>query len=207
MIEKEVGPKPSIKKKPTFTYTDPNNIIIDYIYEKDSPEKAAEPVPSIGRHPTSTDKQLTITGSETPETTAQIPDRPPTMQSTARPGETKEQIPAESGSGDTKADAWEKDEMARIKERYEKLSATLQNWETEKKKAAKRKLESIEIKSDKKREKAMQKYFSDMRRIEEIVRGTTAQSQKNRRNEELKVTEMSSKFRSTGKLPATCPCF
>lgn len=204
ITEKEVGPAPSIKKKPTFAYTDPNNIIIDHTV---SPEKAAEPVPSMGRHPTSVDKQISITGSETPETTARIPDRPPTIQSTGHPVETKKQIPTEPGSGDTKADAWEKAEMARIKERYEKLIATIQNWETKKKKNSKRKLDSVKVELDKKREKAIQKYHTEMRRIEEIAQRETTKAQKNRRNEEFKVKEKASKFRSTGKLPATCMCF
>ncbi|KAL2546698.1 rRNA biogenesis protein rrp36-like [Forsythia ovata] len=207
MTEKEVGPAPSIKKKPTFAYTDPNNIIIDKIPEKASPEKAAEPVTSMGRPPTSADKQLNITGSETPETTARIPDRPPTMQSTNLPVETKKQIPTKPGPGDTKADAWEKAEMARIKERYEKLSTTIQNWETKRKKKSKRRLESIEAELDKKRAISLQKNHREMKRIEEISQGAITQAKKNRRNEELKVTEKASKFRSTGKLPATCLCF
>ncbi|KAL2519304.1 remorin [Abeliophyllum distichum] len=206
MTQKEVGPAPSIKKKPTLNYTDPHNIIIEKKPETASPEKAAEPVPSMGRPPTSADKQLDITGSETPETTERIPDCPPTMQSTNLPVETKMQIPTKPGPGDTKADAWEKAEMARIKERYEKLSTTIQNWETKKKKS-KRRLQSIEAELDKKRAKSMQKYHREIKRIEEFAQGAITQAEKNRRNEELKVKEKASKFRSTGKLPATCLCF
>lgn len=60
---------------------------------------------------------------------------------------------------------------------------------------------------DSKKAKAKQKYPSEIRRIEGIARGATTQAEKNRRNEELKVIEKANKFRSTGKLPATCLCF
>ncbi|CAI9756167.1 unnamed protein product [Fraxinus pennsylvanica] len=207
MTEKEVGHAPSIKKKPTFSYADPNNIIINSIPEIASPEKAAEPVPSMGRHPTSEDKQINIRGGQTLESIMRIPDRPPTIQTTTHPVETKQQTPTKPGPGDAEADAWEKSEMARVKERYEKQITTIQNWETKKKKKAKRKLESKEAEMDQKKAKAIQKCHSEMRRIERIAQGATTQAEKNQRNEELKVTEKASKFRSTGKLPATCLCF
>ncbi|CAA2987940.1 rRNA biogenesis protein rrp36-like isoform X2 [Olea europaea var. sylvestris] len=207
MTEKEVGTAPSIEKKPTFAYTDPNDIIIDNIPEIASPEKAAEPVTSMGRHPTSAEKQINITGDETFEAIQRIPDHPPTIQTTTHPVENKQQIPTKPGPGNAEADAWEKSEMARIKERYEKLITRIQNWETKRKKKAKRKLQSIEVEVDSKKAKAKQKYPSEIRRIEGIARGATTQAEKNRRNEELKVIEKANKFRSTGKLPATCLCF
>lgn len=61
--------------------------------------------------------------------------------------------------------------------------------------------------SDKKRRKAIERYQSDIARIQEIAAGAREQAKDNRRNEEFKVKAKANKIRATGKLPPTCLCF
>ncbi|XP_021718427.1 uncharacterized protein LOC110686148 [Chenopodium quinoa] len=115
---------------------------------------------------------------------------------------------ARCGNFDTDADAWETEEMAKIKERYEKLNATILEWEDKKKKKARRKLESTESNKEKSRAKALQNYQIEMERIREIADGARAQAKEKRRKEELKVKEKANKYRATGEppLPPMCLC-
>ncbi|KAI3467272.1 hypothetical protein Pfo_023935 [Paulownia fortunei] len=201
MPEKE----PSIKKKISFADIDETT---SNKPEKSALEKAPERAPpSMKRPPTFADKQLNMTDSKKPETTVPKPDRPPTGWPTTQPVETRRQSATKPGPGDSTADAWEKEEMASIKERYEKLRATIDNWETKKRKNAKRKIERIEAELDNRRAKSVQSYYSEIARIEGIAGGARAQAEENRRKEEFKVKEKANKIRLTGKFPATCLCF
>ncbi|CAI9775206.1 unnamed protein product [Fraxinus pennsylvanica] len=201
MPEKEIVPAPSMKKTPTF---------VDPLPEKSVPRKAAEPSPSMERTRTRSKKPervvTTQTSSENPESVVPKPDWPTPGQSTPQPVETKNQYSPRPG--DTMADAWEKAEMVRIEERYEMLRTRIQNWETKKKEKAMRRLEKTENElSDKKRKKAIERYRSDIERIQEIAAGAREQAKDNRRNEEFKVKAKANKIRATGKLPSTCLCF
>ncbi|KAK3042338.1 hypothetical protein RJ639_002384 [Escallonia herrerae] len=138
--------------------------------------------------------------STQPKSTVPKPDLP----STFPPSITK------PGIGDSKADVWEKAQMAKIKERifrYEKLSTTILDWEKKKKTKARRRLDVIERELEERRAKAVKNYRSKMESIDQIAGGAKAQAEANRRNEETKVKEKANKIRSTGKLPATCLCF
>ncbi|XP_074274651.1 uncharacterized protein LOC141598780 isoform X2 [Silene latifolia] len=106
------------------------------------------------------------------------------------------------------ADAWEREEMDKIKQRYEKLNATILEWEDKKKKKARRKLEMTERDPDKKRVKAMHNYQLEMERIKQIADGARAQAKGKQRNEEMKVREKASRYRATGEppLPPMCLC-
>ncbi|KAK6133885.1 hypothetical protein DH2020_032375 [Rehmannia glutinosa] len=182
--------QPSFKKRISFAD-------IDEISSNKPEKPALEKAPSMKRPPAFADKQLNKTESKKPETTLPKP----------VPVETRKQSATKPGPGDSKADAWEKEEMASIKERYEKLKTTIDIWETKKKKKAKRKIERIEAELDKRRAKAMQNHRNEITRIEGIAGGAKAQAEKNRKNEEFKVKEKANKIRLTGKLPATCLCF
>ncbi|KAL7132741.1 hypothetical protein ABFS83_12G094200 [Erythranthe nasuta] len=174
--------QPSVKKKISFADMD------EIAGASNKPEKSAvEKAPSVKRPPAFADKQLKITEIKKPDITLQKPDRA---------------IPR-----DPRADAWEKEEMASIKERYEKMRATVDNWETKKKKKAKRKIEKIEAELDKRRAKAVQSYKVKIARIEGIAGGARVQAEKNRKNEESKAKDKANKIRLTGMLPATCLCF
>ncbi|KAL0420942.1 UNVERIFIED_CONTAM: hypothetical protein Slati_3117100 [Sesamum latifolium] len=194
---------PSIKKRISFADTDET---ISNKPEKPALEKAPERAPSM-KKTTTFAEQLNITEGKRTDTTVPKPDRPAPGLSTTQPVETRRQSATKPGPGDFKADDWEKEELESIRDRYEKLRATIENWETKKKKKAKRKLERIEAELDKRRAKVVQSYHSDIKRIEGIAGGARAQAEKNRKNEELKVKEKANKIRLTGKFPATCLCF
>ncbi|KAK6133927.1 hypothetical protein DH2020_032319 [Rehmannia glutinosa] len=182
--------QPSFKKRISFAD-------IDEISSNKPEKPALEKAPSMKRPPAFADKQLNKTDIKKPETTLPKP----------VPVETRKQSATKPGPGDSQADAWEKEEMASIKQRYEKLKTTIDIWETKKKKKAKRKIERIEAELDKRRAKAMQNHRNEITRIEGIAGGAKAQAEKNRKNEEFKVKEKANKIRLTGKLPATCLCF
>ncbi|XP_055800405.1 uncharacterized protein LOC129869832 [Solanum dulcamara] len=109
--------------------------------------------------------------------------------------------------GNSKADIWEKEEMKKIKERYEKLNNVTLDWETKKKKKVKRHLEQIEAQIDKRRAKTRQSFYSDIERIENIAGGAKAKAEQNQEKEEHKVKDKANKIRSTGKMPTRCLCF
>ncbi|CAA3027880.1 Hypothetical predicted protein [Olea europaea subsp. europaea] len=201
MPGKEVVSAPSFEKKPTF---------VDSLPEKSVPRKAVEP--SQPMEPTRTRSKEpervveTQTSSKKPEIVVPKPELPPPTPSTPHPVETKAQY--SPGPRDTMADAWEKAEMVRIEERYEKMRTRIQTWESKRMEKARRRLEKTENElSDKKRRKANERYRSDIARIQEIAAGAREQAKDNRRNEEFKVKAKANKIRATGKLPPTCLCF
>ncbi|XP_070055842.1 uncharacterized protein LOC107777041 isoform X2 [Nicotiana tabacum] len=160
-----------------------------------------------GRRQKSIDKNIDITTPKTPETMAPKLALPPTRQSTSQLEMAKGPITTKPGTGNSKADIWEKEEMKKIKERYEKLKKVIHDWETKKKKKAKRHLEQTEAQLDRRRAKARDSFYSDIGRIEHIAGGAKSQAEQNQENEELKVKEKANKIRSAGKIPATCPCY
>ncbi|KAL3840532.1 hypothetical protein ACJIZ3_025123 [Penstemon smallii] len=189
-------PSSSTKKKINFDET-----------SSAKPEKLALPERSVDSPSTIADKHLNITDGKEPDQTTVPkpfnPVHPQTKLPMPQPVETR----TKPGPRDSMANAWEKEEMASIKERYDKLKDTIENWETKKKRKAKRKLEKMEGKPDKKRVKAVRSYHDEIARIEVIAGGAKAQAEENRRNEEFKVKQKANKIRSTGKLPPTCLCF
>ncbi|KAL0296862.1 UNVERIFIED_CONTAM: hypothetical protein Sradi_6738300 [Sesamum radiatum] len=113
-------------------------------------------------------------------------DLPPTRWSMTQPVDPRRQTATKPGSADSMADAWEKEKMASIQERYERMRAIIDDWEINKKKKANRKMERIEAKPENKRAEALQSHHEEIKRIEEIAGGARAQAEKNRRKEELK---------------------
>ncbi|KAK4842154.1 hypothetical protein QYF36_016608 [Acer negundo] len=166
---------PSMKKTPTLS---------DELKNSTSGRKPAEVVQK-------TDTQPTKLGSA-----ASKPDVPPL----ARPTETRR---TRTGVNQTPADVWEKTELEKIKERHEKLNATILSWESKKKKKARSKLDKIESESEQKRIKALQKFRSDMETIDQIAGGARAQAEERRKNKELKTKAKANTIRATGKVPRT----
>ncbi|KAK8487248.1 hypothetical protein V6N13_099787 [Hibiscus sabdariffa] len=89
----------------------------------------------------------------------------------------------------TKAEAWLKDEMAKIKERYTKLKNTILAWEEKKKRKAKNKLHRAESGLERKRERALIKFKNEMDHIKQAVDGARAKTDASQRNDELKAKE------------------
>ncbi|KAL3636199.1 hypothetical protein CASFOL_020746 [Castilleja foliolosa] len=189
MPENKVGPSPSLEPKISFFDTNEN------------PEW-------MGRPSALEDKHLKDDDRKSPESPLHKPDSPPIGNQTARPVGTTRQSTNKPGPRDSLADAWEKEEMASIKERlYDRLKDTIDNWETKRKKKADRKLETNEVKPNKSREKAVQSHYHEIKRIKEIADEARAQAESKRIKEEMKVKEKANKIRNTGKLPTTCLCF
>ncbi|XP_076948058.1 uncharacterized protein LOC143620205 [Bidens hawaiensis] len=110
---------------------------------------------------------------------------------------------------DIKAEGWEKMEMERIKERYERLMAKILEWENEKKAKAHKKLSRHkDDESEKKRARALQNYNTDIEMIEQIAEGARSQTEENRRKEVIKAMKKAGTIRLTGEIPKkTCLCF
>ncbi|XP_017234196.1 uncharacterized protein LOC108208204 isoform X2 [Daucus carota subsp. sativus] len=206
-IPKEVtAPVPSFKRIPTSADEQFNSI--DAVeFKTTEPKRTDVSAPRIKKTPTFPEKNLNSTGIGKPESTFPKSDHQNTKPATFPPTDTKGQSSAKPGMENTKADAWEKAEMAKITERYEKLNAKIFEWESKKKTAAKRKMDKIESDLEKKRAKAMQKYRSKMAMINQIAGGARAKADENRRHEEVQVKEKANKIRTTGKYPASCFCF
>ncbi|KAF9591498.1 hypothetical protein IFM89_004552 [Coptis chinensis] len=187
MPQKGVRTVPSIKKSPTFA------------------DKHLNGVPSIKKSPTFADKHLNGTGSTKFGTTA---DARPTVYDTfpTAGGRTEEKTTA-SVVGETKADAWEKDQMTRINKRHERMTSTILSWEKEKKAKAKRRTDRIESEIERRRARAVQRFRNDITRIDQIAGGARAVAEERRRDEEMKTKEKANKIRSTGKFPVSCFCF
>lgn len=195
--EKRVQPKPSLKKKISFA----DDLTKNEPGVQAAQDKTPKRVPSLIRPPTpATDK-------DKPELTVMKPVQPQSKGPVPVPVEARKYGTTRPGPADSQADAWEKEEMTSINERYEKTWVIIENWEASKKKKARRKLETTEAELDRKRANAVKSYNSEIARIEEIAKGARAQAEKNRKNEEFKAKEKANKIRLTGKLPATCLCF
>ncbi|XP_022776788.1 uncharacterized protein LOC111318289 [Durio zibethinus] len=80
-----------------------------------------------------------------PGAAARRPEEPPTIKPVAPGIEAKRQSAARPGTKQIKADAWEKAEMTKIKERHVKLNSTILAWEEKKKKKARNRLDKAEV--------------------------------------------------------------
>ncbi|KAF3437583.1 hypothetical protein FNV43_RR20339 [Rhamnella rubrinervis] len=106
-------------------------------------------------------------------------------------------------TGVTKAEAWEKTQMEKIKNRYEKLKSTILAWENEKKMRAKIMSERTKSTLEQRMTANQKHYQNKIARIDEIARGARAQIEEKRRNKESDVKEKAKKIRSTGNVPVT----
>ncbi|CAA0825537.1 Heparanase-like protein 1 [Striga hermonthica] len=115
--------EPSFKKR--ISFADNEETIIRNKPENSAPD---ERVPEVG-----------------PTFRADSKKKPETIMPKTNPVDSIKPTAVKSGPGDYRADDWEIKEIENIRERYVKLRATIDNWETKKKKKAKRKIERAEI--------------------------------------------------------------
>ncbi|MFS8033022.1 putative remorin [Helianthus anomalus] len=134
-------------------------------------------------------------------------DQKPTIQPTPPPTEVDRKRPQLSPN-DIKAEVWEKTELEKITERFDKLNAKILEWENEKKAKAKKKLSRNKDEPEKKRARALQSYKNDIEMIEQIVEAARSQAEENRRKDVIKIKKKADTIRITGKIPTkTCLCF
>ncbi|XP_054790121.1 remorin-like isoform X1 [Prosopis cineraria] len=166
--------------------------------EPTSPARDAKANARVPSKKTSSFRELLKTKSDTaaPEIAA------PVQSESLRP-----LISTKLATKETEADAWEKAELERIKQRYAKLKETIDSWENQKRKEAKSKLNTQESELEQRRVKAMDKFRDDMDRIDQVARGARQQADAKRRKEELKAKEKADRIRTTGRLPGACSCF
>ncbi|KAL5193203.1 Uncharacterized protein HKD37_20G055459 [Glycine soja] len=217
------------------SFKPPNDQINNATMDLKRPEKTMTPPSSFGekvksstdgkkpeiqapkRIPTFGDEDLVNTGEIKPET-LQLPRVPPPVhqQMPLKPSPPRPPSPpppirptsARPGANETKADAWEREELEKIKESYEKLLETIDSWEKRKKAKAIRKLNKHQhSESERKRAKVLKNYQDKMNYISQIAGGARAQAEERRRNEVLKAKEKANIIRTTGKIPGPCSCF
>ncbi|KAF7123175.1 hypothetical protein RHSIM_Rhsim12G0076400 [Rhododendron simsii] len=217
--EKAVRPALSIKKTASFadTTAGPEKAVRSALKKTASfdkpldtiaiPETAVRPAPSIKKTTSFADKPLDSTASRKPESVLPKIELPSAKPPAFQPTDFKRQSSTIPGIEETEADAWENTEMAKIEDRYDKLSTTILDWESKKKAKAKRQRDKTESELERRRSKVIKHYRSEMENIDKIAGGARAQAEENRRNEEFKVKEKANKIRSTGKFPPTCLCF
>lgn len=93
------------------------------------------------------DQSIDTRTPKAPEVPVSAPVVQPTRQSSSQPGMAKAPHTMKPGNGNSDADIWEKEQMEKINERYKKLIKEIVEWETKKKKKAKRDLEKVEVDS------------------------------------------------------------
>lgn len=108
---------------------------------------------------------------------------------------------------ETKADAWERAEMERIKKRNENMNSQILAWENEKKTQAKLKMEKTKGELEHKRALNLRHYQEKIARIDQMAEEAREQLEENRRYQESKVKEKAKKIRSTDEVPVKCFCF
>ncbi|KAG2707030.1 hypothetical protein I3843_05G117200 [Carya illinoinensis] len=178
-------------------------------------------VPSIKRTPTLAEQSRSNIAMN-PETTPPKSEPPVTFKPTIPPNEiqrqssskpwtpttvTRQQSSMGSVIEETKADAWEKAESARIKDRFEKQKSTITSWEEKKKAKARRKLDRTESELERRRLHALDEFRDDIEFIDQIAGGARVKAEEKRNKKENKAREKAKKIRTTGKEPKTCCCF
>ncbi|MED6194424.1 hypothetical protein PIB30_028455 [Stylosanthes scabra] len=109
---------------------------------------------------------------------------------------------------DTKADGWERNQLQKIKDRYEKLMETIDSWESRKKLKARRKLNKhVQSEDERKKAKALKKYEERVKYIEEIAGAARQEAYERKGKEEVKAKDKANTIRTTGELPKSCLCF
>ncbi|XP_038994160.1 remorin 1.4-like [Hibiscus syriacus] len=129
------------------------------------------------------------------------PDHPTIKPGTA--GRTNEHAVPETEQ--IKEKAWEKDEMAKIKERYMKLKSTTLAWEEKKKKKAKNKLDRAERGLERKIARALLN-LEKIRSISNKQKMEQEHRQRQAREMNLKQRKKTNIIRTTGEVPRTCIC-
>lgn len=110
-------------------------------------------------------------------------------------------------NGNTRAEAWEKAENAKIHKRYEKMNSDILAWENEKKKKAKLQMERRKGELDRRRAKNSQHYQFKLARIDNIAEGARAQLEEKKKKDKKKVQERAKKMELSGKVHTSCLCF
>ncbi|CAM9001183.1 unnamed protein product [Rhodiola kirilowii] len=182
--EAGITTKPSWKKRASFT----------------------DDKPSLKKPPTFADNTLDSIEAQRPVTAGLKPGKGFPIETALRPPPSLAQQTPTRVQG-SKADAWERAQMAKIKERYNTVRSTIDSWENKKREAAKRQKEKRERELEQKRARVLQHFRREMESIDAVAKGARAEAEKKKIREELSVKKKANRIRTTGKLPPTCFCF
>ncbi|CAJ2648086.1 uncharacterized protein DDB_G0284459-like isoform X2 [Trifolium pratense] len=182
-----------------------DKVSISSVTEEKKPEKAITAAPS-------TKKTSTFTGKTTDRTTPKAPPPPPPpppppiRKTSKKPGPLRNTTTGSSAE-ETNADEWERTELDKIKQRFEKLKEIIDSWEDKKRMKAKRKLIKQESELEHRRLKALVKFQNKMKYVNQVADGARYKAEENRKNEELQAKGKAGAIRTTGKLPRNYFCF
>ncbi|WJX62715.1 hypothetical protein P8452_47680 [Trifolium repens] len=179
-----------------------DKVSISSVTEEKKPEKAITAAPSMK-------KTSTFTGKKTDSTTpkAPPPPPPPPIRKTSKKPDPLRNTTTGSSVEETNADEWERTELDKIKQRFEKLKEIIDSWEDKKRMKAKRKLIKQESELEQRRLKALVKFQNKMKYVNQVADGARAKVEENRKNEELQAKGKAGAIRTTGKLPRNYFCF
>ncbi|KAL3824758.1 hypothetical protein ACJIZ3_020787 [Penstemon smallii] len=113
-----------------------------------------------------------------------------------------------NSNSNSKADAWERAQISKIRKRYEKMQSEIVAWENEKKLRQKHQMERRKNELELRKSRNLKHYESKISRIDRIGYGARTQVEEKRKQEEYIVKEKARKMRLTGKAPQVyCFCF
>ncbi|KAJ4713110.1 Remorin family protein [Melia azedarach] len=115
------------------------------------------------------------------------------MNSVATDRRQKGILPSKSKREETKADAWEREQIEKLNKRYEKTKSAVVAWENEKKSQARLKMEKKKAELEQRRKINEQHYQNKIARIERIAGGARAQAEEDRRNKEIEIKQRARK--------------
>ncbi|CAK8536622.1 unnamed protein product [Lathyrus sativus] len=195
----------------SFRYKDDqgDKVSISSVSEEKKPEKAITPAPSMKKASTLTDKKPVTTTPKAPPPLPPPPPPPPPppIQKTSREPSPLRQTTTGTNIPETDADVWERTELNKIRQRYEKQKEMIDSWQDKKRMKAKRKLIKHESELERRRFKALEKFQNKMKYVNQVADGARAKADENRKNEELQAKGKAGAIRTTGKLPRIYFCF
>ncbi|KAL2461975.1 Remorin family protein [Abeliophyllum distichum] len=108
---------------------------------------------------------------------------------------------------ETKSDAWERSQLAKIHKRYQKMHSNILSWENEKKLRAKQEMERKKQEVELRKSRNLIHYKNKISRIDHISNGAKAQLEEKRKYEESLIKEKARRMKSIGKAPISWCCF
>ncbi|CAI0463038.1 unnamed protein product [Linum tenue] len=199
-----------MKRTPTFADKPASSM-------KKAPRFSENPVSSMKRAPSFMEKPvLSMDGKrkdKIDESQVEQPSKRPEISMAKPDGTINPAIPPSKPSkrtgnvGESAADAWERVELEKLKDKYEKEEEQIVSWESEKKEKAKHRLDKTS-EPERTRLKALERFQSDMDTVTQIAEAARAKIARKQKKEELRVKKKADICRSTGQIPrSTCFCF
>ncbi|CAI8588013.1 unnamed protein product [Vicia faba] len=173
--------------------------------EEKKPEKAITPAPSMKKASTLTDKKPDIPTPKAPPPPPP-PAAPPIQKTSSKPSPLRETTTG-TNIQETDADVWERTELNKIRERYEKQKELIDSWQDKKRMKAKRKLIKHESELERRRFKDLESFQNKMKYVNQVADGARVKADENQTNEELQAKGKAGAIRTTGKLPRSYFCF